>query len=82
MGYHLATLLALQGAFLKRGSSNPVPTFLIIDQPSQFYFPGETFDEVARVRTDQTAWGDHPNVAPVEDWRGDTDYLIPDAWMP
>jgi hypothetical protein len=30
---------------------------------------------------DQTAWGDHPNVVPVEDWRGDNDYLIPDAWM-
>jgi hypothetical protein len=29
---------------------------------------------------DQTAWGEQANVAPVENWRGDTDYLIPRAW--
>ncbi len=46
MAYHLATLLALHGVFLKRGSHNPVPTFLIIDQPSQVYFPSDTFEKV------------------------------------
>ena len=127
MGYHLATLLALHGVFLKRGMSSPVPTFLLIDQPSQVYFPGETFDDVAKIKAedaigrderarrklddlertkqiftalaraqksfegelqiivlehaDQTAWGDQPNVVPVQDWRGDTNYLIPAAWM-
>lgn len=38
LGYHLATLLALHEHFLGlRGS--PVPRFLMIDQPSQVYFP-------------------------------------------
>ena len=46
MAYHLATLLALHGVFLKRGKQNPVPTFLIIDQPSQVYFPSDTFEEI------------------------------------
>jgi hypothetical protein len=44
MAYHLATLLALHGVFLRRGGQNPVPTFLIIDQPSQVYFPSDTFE--------------------------------------
>jgi len=38
MGYHVATLLALQEHFISLGSS-PVPTFLMVDQPSQVYFP-------------------------------------------
>ena len=46
MGYHLATLLALHGVFLRRGTQNPVPTFLVIDQPSQVYFPSDTFEQV------------------------------------
>ncbi|WP_235939920.1 DUF3732 domain-containing protein [Bradyrhizobium hipponense] len=46
MAYHLATILALHGIFLKRESHNPVPTFLVIDQPSQVYFPSDTFEEV------------------------------------
>jgi hypothetical protein len=46
MAYHLATLLALHGVFLKRTTRNPVPTFLIIDQPSQVYFPSDTFENV------------------------------------
>lgn len=41
MAYHLAALLALHGVFLKRGDNNPVPTFLVIDQPSQVYFPSD-----------------------------------------
>lgn len=45
MAYHLAAALALHGVFLNRGDSNPVPTFLIIDQPSQVYFPSDdSFD--------------------------------------
>jgi hypothetical protein len=38
MGYHVATLLALHEHF--RGvAHNPVPKFLMIDQPSQAFFP-------------------------------------------
>lgn len=38
VGYHVATLLALHEHFV-RLSVNPVPEFLVIDQPSQVYFP-------------------------------------------
>lgn len=38
MGYHLAALLGLHEHFMSLGQ-NPVPQFLIIDQPSQVYFP-------------------------------------------
>ncbi|WCP15774.1 hypothetical protein sphantq_04259 [Sphingobium sp. AntQ-1] len=44
MAYHLATLLAVQGVCLLRKANNPVPSFLVIDQPSQVYFPSDTFD--------------------------------------
>jgi hypothetical protein len=51
MGYHLATLLALHSVFLFRENSNPVTTFLVIDQPSQVYFPSDTFEEIVEGRT-------------------------------
>lgn len=38
VGYHLATLLAIHDYLLGLGN-NPVPSFLVIDQPSQVYFP-------------------------------------------
>lgn len=38
LSYHLAVLLALHQFFLAQRRS-PVPAFLIIDQPSQVYFP-------------------------------------------
>jgi hypothetical protein len=38
VGYHVAGLLALHEHFTKL-STNPVPRFLIFDQPSQVYFP-------------------------------------------
>lgn len=53
MAYHLAALLALHGVFLRRGLYNPVPTFLVIDQPSQVYFPSDTFEQVV-ADTDET----------------------------
>ncbi len=37
LGCHLITLLALHKHFIE--SKRPVPSFLIIDQPSQVYFP-------------------------------------------
>lgn len=128
VAYHLATLLALQGVFLKREIHNPVPTFLIIDQPSQVYFPSDTFEEIVergpradtqpsrpRLRrhlddlestrqifqalaraqrsfsgrlqiiildhADYHAWGDQPNIKQAANWRGDEDFLIPNAWL-
>jgi hypothetical protein len=38
MGYHIAGLLALHEHFASLNAS-PVPRFLVIDQPSQVYFP-------------------------------------------
>ena len=40
LGYHLSTLFALHEFFVKH--KRPVPGFLIIDQPSQVYFPKDT----------------------------------------
>lgn len=37
MGYHLSTLLALHEFFLQ-DRKNPVPSFIVIDQPSQVYY--------------------------------------------
>jgi len=38
LSYHLAVLLALHQFFLSQRTS-PVPAFLVLDQPSQVYFP-------------------------------------------
>lgn len=38
MGYHISALCALQEFFVEQTNS-PVPQFLVIDQPSQVYFP-------------------------------------------
>jgi hypothetical protein len=57
MGYHLATLLALHSVFLFREDSNPVPTFLVIDQPSQVYFPSDTFEDIVEGRAPVPATG-------------------------
>lgn len=50
MGYHIATLLTLHEHFLTVPKC-PVPTFLMIDQPSQAYFPeGVPDDESTDVK--------------------------------
>lgn len=44
MCYHLATMLGLHEYFLKlpeEGKVNYIPSFLVLDQPSQVYFPEE-----------------------------------------
>lgn len=41
LSYHLAVLLSLHQFYLSK-KSNPVPSFLILDQPSQVYFPKST----------------------------------------
>lgn len=38
LSYHLATMLALHQFFLTL-PNNPVPSFIVLDQPSQVYFP-------------------------------------------
>lgn len=45
MGYHLATFVALHEYLLGTAAPGPVPDFLIIDQPSQAYFPSDTYEE-------------------------------------
>lgn len=60
LGYHIATLLSLQEYFLKLGKKdNHTPSFLVIDQPSQAYFPQtlknneagqKTSDDIERVK--------------------------------
>jgi hypothetical protein len=39
VGYHLATALGLQEHFVAQ--SRPVPSFLVLDQPTQAFFPSE-----------------------------------------
>ncbi|GHF98206.1 DUF3732 domain-containing protein [Streptomyces hydrogenans] len=43
LGYHVATLLSLHEWFAENG--NPVPGVLILDQPSQVYFPPDHVGE-------------------------------------
>lgn len=39
VGYHLTALLALHKWFVTK--SRPVPSFLLLDQPAQYYFPSD-----------------------------------------
>jgi len=48
VGYHVACLLALHEHFIGL-RENPVPTFLVLDQPSQVYFPAESWREIDEV---------------------------------
>lgn len=63
MGFHLATLLGLHEYFLKlpeTGKINYIPSFLVLDQPSQVYFPeGFPKDENEPVASDETQPGDN-----------------------
>jgi phage shock protein A len=45
LAYHVATILAFQQFFQKRGKVS-VPNFLIFDQPSQVYFPQHRYTEL------------------------------------
>ncbi|NOU63219.1 DUF3732 domain-containing protein [Paenibacillus sp. LMG 31461] len=67
MGYHIATLLALHDHFLGL-DWNPVSQFIIIDQPSQVYFPDKlqkqsvteyTPDDILKVQKIFTAFAAH-----------------------
>lgn len=53
LGYHVATLLSMHEWFSEQ--RNPVPRFLILDQPSQVYFPEDAPDGTALAGPDRTA---------------------------
>ena len=50
MAYHLAFYLSLHRWCWQRNYS-PVPTFLVIDQPSQVYFPSDTYQSIMEVES-------------------------------
>lgn len=48
MGYHIATIFGLHEYFYKlneTGKTNFIPSFLVLDQPSQVYYPKEFTEE-------------------------------------
>jgi Protein of unknown function (DUF3732) len=60
VGYHIAGLLALHEYFM-RLSSSPVPNFLVIDQPSQVYFP-EAWPSMEQAPNGQTKIENSPDI--------------------
>lgn len=52
LAYHLAVLMALHQYFLVQRSS-PVPAFLVLDQPSQVYFPKRVLGRTDNKDTDE-----------------------------
>ena len=50
MGYHIAAFLSLHELFSLRGENCPVPSVLIIDQPTQVYFPAQinAYEQIGR----------------------------------
>ncbi len=57
MAYHISTILALHEYLYKLGEKNKTPQFLVVDQPSQVYFPE---------LNDQMDLTDHDDVERVE----------------
>ncbi|CAL8975185.1 hypothetical protein CELL_01986 [Cellulomonas sp. T2.31MG-18] len=53
LGYHLAALLALHQRFIE--SQSPVFRFLVLDQPSQVYFPPDSRVDVPELNDDDRA---------------------------
>lgn len=53
VGYHLITIAALQSHFVR--NNRPVPRFLVIDQPSQVYYPPEKLDSEGSLKNIQDA---------------------------
>lgn len=60
VGYHVAGLLALHEHFISL-SGNPVPRFLVIDQPSQVYFP-EAWPSMEQAPNGQTKIENSPDI--------------------
>ncbi len=53
VAYHLLIVFALQQHFIQ--NNRPVPRFIIIDQPTQVYYPPEKTDNVVEVSADEIA---------------------------
>ena len=64
VGYHIAALLALHEHFLNLNSS-PVPHFLVIDQPSQVYFP-EAWPSMEEIPTGKSFTQTSPDIEGVQ----------------
>src|SRR5205823_462678 len=60
VGYHIASLLALHQHFISL-SHNLVPRFLVIDQPSQVYFP-EAWPSIEHAPKGQTEIGESADI--------------------
>lgn len=57
LGYHLITLFALHEYFIK--NKRPIPQFLILDQPSQAYFP----KDISKIKEDMKGYLDEDRVS-------------------
>lgn len=64
VGYHIAALLALHEHFMSL-SNNPVPRFLVIDQPSQVYFPDKAWPTMEVDPSENGGPGDSTDIAGV-----------------
>lgn len=64
VGYHIASLLALHEHFMSL-SNNIVPRFLVIDQPSQVYFPDEAWPDMDVDPSQNGGPGDSADIAGV-----------------
>jgi energy-coupling factor transporter ATP-binding protein EcfA2 len=53
VAYHLLLVFALHQHFIQ--ADRPVPRFIIIDQPTQVYYPPEKTDEVVEISSDEIA---------------------------
>ena len=53
LGYHLATLIGLHSYLIE--NDRPVPRFLLLDQPSQVYFPPDSTGQERLDDADHTA---------------------------
>jgi hypothetical protein len=54
LSYHIAVILGLQTLFLSF-ENNPVPNFIILDQPSQVYFPRKMAIKDSEIEVDYSA---------------------------
>lgn len=53
VAYHLLIIFALHQHFIQ--NNRPVPRFIIIDQPTQVYYPPEKTDNVVEISSDEIA---------------------------
>ncbi|MCW3159701.1 DUF3732 domain-containing protein [Chryseobacterium oryctis] len=53
VAYHLLIIFALHQHFIQ--NNRPVPRFIVIDQPTQVYYPPEKTDNVVEISSDEVA---------------------------